>query len=89
MAKAGNALEPEDVVVITLAAIEEETFLLLPHPRLARRMRRLQREAARATSAALVGPDAEPASGVTRVISIPVSGGFDLRDGRRIFVRWM
>lgn len=32
VAKAGNVLEPEDVAAITLAAIEEETFLVLPHP---------------------------------------------------------
>lgn len=61
VAKAGNVLEPEDVAAITLAAIEEETFLVLPHPEVLeyyRRkgsdydrwlagMRRLQREAAR------------------------------------------
>ena len=32
MAKAGNVLEPEDVAAITLAAIEQETFLVLLHP---------------------------------------------------------
>ena len=60
VAKAGNVLEPEDVAAITLAAIEEERFLVLPHPEVLeyfRRkgsdydrwlagMRRLQREAA-------------------------------------------
>ncbi|TQC44166.1 hypothetical protein EEB14_38900 [Rhodococcus sp. WS4] len=30
--KAGKVLEPRDVAVIALAAIEEETFLILPHP---------------------------------------------------------
>ena len=60
VAKAGSVLEPEDVAAITLAAIEEETFLVLPHPEVLeyyRRkgsdydrwlggMRRLQREVA-------------------------------------------
>ncbi|WP_406021742.1 SDR family oxidoreductase [Nocardioides sp. NBC_00850] len=32
VARAGSVLEPEDVAAITLAAIEEETFLVLPHP---------------------------------------------------------
>ena len=55
----GNVMEPNDVAAITLAAIEEETFLILPHPEVLeyyRRkgsgydrwlagMRRLQREA--------------------------------------------
>ncbi|MFC7505732.1 SDR family oxidoreductase [Nocardioides sp. CPCC 206347] len=62
VAKAGTVLEPEDVAAITLAAMEEETFLILPHPEVLeyyRRkgsdydrwlagMRRLQREAAEA-----------------------------------------
>ena len=61
VSKAGDVLEPEDVAMITLAAIEEETFLVLPHPEVLeyyRRkgsdydrwldgMRRLQREVAR------------------------------------------
>ncbi|NMN98339.1 SDR family NAD(P)-dependent oxidoreductase [Antrihabitans stalactiti] len=61
VAKAGRVLEPEDVAAITLAAIEEETFLVLPHPEVLeyyRRkgsdydrwlagMRRLQHDAAR------------------------------------------
>lgn len=56
----GRVLEPEDVAAITLAAIEEESFLILPHPEVLeyyRRkgsdydrwlagMRRLQRESA-------------------------------------------
>ncbi|PVG81194.1 dehydrogenase [Nocardioides gansuensis] len=60
VAKAGRVLEPEDVAAITLAAIEEESFLILPHPEVLeyyRRkgsdydrwlagMRRLQRESA-------------------------------------------
>ncbi len=60
VARAGNVLEPEDVAAITLAAIEQETFLVLPHPEVLeyyRRkgsdydrwldgMRRLQREVA-------------------------------------------
>jgi NAD(P)-dependent dehydrogenase (short-subunit alcohol dehydrogenase family) len=40
VAKAGNVLEPEDVAAITLAAIEEETFLVLPHPEVLKYYRR-------------------------------------------------
>ncbi|MFC7505749.1 SDR family oxidoreductase, partial [Nocardioides sp. GCM10030258] len=61
VARAGTVLEPEDVAALTLAAIEDESFLVLPHPEVLtyyRRkgsdydrwldgMRRLQREAAR------------------------------------------
>lgn len=62
VAKAGSVLEPEDVAAVTLEAMEEEKFLILPHPEVLeyyRRkgsdydrwlggMRRLQREAANA-----------------------------------------
>lgn len=71
VAKAGRVLEPEDVAAITLAAIEEETFLVLPHPEVLeyyRRkgsdydrwlagMRRLQHES---------GPDLIPRDGANR-----------------------
>ncbi|NQD89337.1 SDR family oxidoreductase [Paenarthrobacter sp. CM16] len=62
VATAGSVLEPEEVAAITLAAMQDEKFLILPHPEVLeyyRRkgadydrwlagMRRLQREAANA-----------------------------------------